>query len=302
MTYMDLSQIKNVSPNRHLAKKIVSLLVSIIVMVVSFIVISEANKEASDTVEVLRVKSDTGLQAFEPITEEHIEVYRIIRKEYTEDMVLASEKQDVLDKMVKYYIRPKSVLYKDQLTDQKPLRNEWLYELEDEFEVLTIPYNYLECGGDVLLPGDKVRIRVTYEVEDDQVDPYQTEDYNPNLNVVKTPGKKVVTDILFDSIVVKDMLNANSHSIYEIYKEVMNLNEAERQKVLKSEEFLRSIQPKALLLAGTKEQVDKYARFNGTNTKSILITILSRANSEVILDHLPSLISEVESWIEKKDQ
>jgi len=299
---MDLSQIKNVSPNRHLAKKIVSLLVSIIVMVVSFIVISEANKEASDTVEVLRVKSDTGLQAFEPITEEHIEVYRIIRKEYTEDMVLASEKQDVLDKMVKYYIRPKSVLYKDQLTDQKPLRNEWLYELEDEFEVLTIPYNYLECGGDVLLPGDKVRIRVTYEVEDDQVDPYQTEDYNPNLNVVKTPGKKVVTDILFDSIVVKDMLNANSHSIYEIYKEVMNLNEAERQKVLKSEEFLRSIQPKALLLAGTKEQVDKYARFNGTNTKSILITILSRANSEVILDHLPSLISEVESWIEKKDQ
>ena len=35
----------------------------------------------------------------------------------------------------------------------KGLKNEWLYELGEEQEVVTIPYNYLECGGDVLLPG-----------------------------------------------------------------------------------------------------------------------------------------------------
>lgn len=297
---MDISRIKSVSPNRVLFKKIIAFVFSVVVMVVSFIIISDANKKARDTVDVIRVKSQTGLQAYEVLTINNIERYSIISKEYTEDMLLAEEMPEIINKMAKYYIRKNSILYKDQVVDEKPIKNEWLYELDDEHEVVTIPYNYLECGGDVLLPGDRIRIRVTYEVEDTSASYAETEEYNPNLYTDRTKGEKTITVILFDSIVVMDILNSNSHSIYEIYKEVMKLSEDKRQEVMKSDEFLKSIQPRALLLAGTKEQIDNYAKYYGNNAKSILITILSRAKSNVILDQLPTLKNEVESWIEKE--
>ncbi|HEX9058750.1 MAG TPA: flagellar biosynthesis protein FlgA, partial [Clostridia bacterium] len=101
-------------------------------------------------------------------------------------------------------------------------------------------------------------------------------------------------------IIVKDMLNSNSHSIYEVYKEVMKLSEDKKQEVMKSEDFLKNIQPRSLLLAGSKEQMTNYAKFKSADPKAFLITILSRANNEVILDQLPTLQNEVESWIDKK--
>lgn len=294
---MDLSSVKNVSPNRHLFKKVMAVLFSIAVIVVSFTVITNANKDARNTVEVLRVKASEGLPAYALITEKNIEKYKIIKKEYTEDMVLAEDMPNVLNKMVKYYVRKNNILFKDQIVDKKPQKNDWLYELEDEHEVLTIPYNYLECGGDVLLPGDSIRIRISYEEEEDL--PIQISD-NPNITAVTSRGRTIKTVILFDKIEVKDMLNSNSHSIYEIYKEVMRLDEDKKQEVMKSKEFLKNIQPKALLLSGTKEQMNEYAKYKSIGTKSFMITILSRANSEVILDQLPTLENEVESWIEKK--
>lgn len=296
---MDLRTVKNVAPNRHLFKKIIALLFSLTVIVVSFVVITNANKDAKNTVDVLRISSGGGLPAFSLIAEDDIETYAIIKKEYRSDMILAEDRDEVLGKLVKYYVREHSYLYPDQLTTEKPLKNEWLYELEEDQEVLTIPYNYLELGGDVLLPGDFVRIRVSYEIEQGNAAPTSSFQ-NPNVAVIEERGKSVRTDILFDRIEVKDMLNANSHSIYEVYKEVMKLNEDKKQQVMKSEEFLQNIQPKALLLAGTKEQMNNYAKFVGYDSKSFLITILSRANSEVILDQLPTLESEVESWLEEK--
>lgn len=294
---MDLSSVKSVSPNRHLLKKILSLVFSIVVIIVSFIVITNANKDARNTIDVLRVKVGDGLPAFAPITEKDIEKYPLIKKEYTDDMLLAEDLPNVIGKMSKYFLRKNSIIYKDQIIDEKPLKNEWLYNLDKELEVLTIPYNYLECGGDVLLPGDTVRIRVSYEVDSGgYVDPAGE---NPNSTIVQTRGRAIRTDILFDSIVVMDMLNSNSHSIYEIYKEVTKLSEDKKQEVMKSEEFLKNIQPRALLLAGTREQMNQYAKFKSSDAKAFLITILSRANSEVVLDQLPTLKNEVESWIEK---
>ena len=304
---MDIGRLKSIQPNRNLFKKILALVVSIIVIVVSFLIISNANREASDTIDVLRVKSEAGLQAYDPLTENNIEKYSLIRKEYTDDMILVDDLPHVLNKLSKYYLRNKSILYKDQLLDERPLINEWLYELDYDYEVVTIPYNYLECGGDVLLPGDLIRLRVTYEVGDDAIynpydsyDDYGIDTYNPDITSLNSPAKSVVTEIIFDSIVVKDMLNAQSHSIYEIYKEVMRLDETRRQEVMKSEDFLKSIQPRALLLAGTEEQINQYAKYHGASSKTFLITILSRANSNIILDQFPTSRSEVESWIENE--
>lgn len=298
---MDLSTVKNVSPNMRLLKKIIALLFSIAVIVVSFMVINNANVAATDTINVIRIHASGGLPAYSVITKDHLETYSLIKKEYTSDMVLAADADTVLNKVTRYYLRDNSVLYKDQVVDEKPLKNEWLYELDEDYEVLTIPYNHLEAGGAVLLPGDAVRIRVSYEAEETTTVP-MNDAINPNISVVERRGKSIKTEVLFDNIIVKDMLNAKSHSIYEIYKEVMKLGEDTRQEVMKSPEFMQSIVPRALLLAGTREQANNYAKYKSMDPQAFLITILSRANNDdIVLDELPTLEGEIESWTRETD-
>jgi hypothetical protein len=294
---MDLHKVKSVSPNRNLFKKIAALLFSILVVAVSFIMINNANEAAKNTVDVLRIKSNEGLAAYVPIAESHIEKYSVIRKEYTDDMVLAEDKENVIGKMPAYFLRKNSILFKDQLVAEKPLRNDWLYRLAEDQEVLTIPYDYLEAGGAVLLPGDKIRIRVSYESEEASGEGGEE---NPNMVTTRVRGKTIKTEILFEDIEIKDMLNANSHSIYEVYKEVMKLSEDKRRETMRSESFLKSVVPRSLLLAGTKEQMNHYAKFKSADGKAFLITILSRANSQIVLDQLPGLENEVTTWIEEK--
>jgi hypothetical protein len=292
---MDLGTVKSVTPNRHILKKIIAVFLSIAIIIVSFQIITNANKDARETIEILRVNQKDGISAYVVITEKDIEKYNIIKKEYTSDMVLAKDIQTILNKYTKYYLRNNSILFKDQFITEKPQRNEWLYALDKDQEVLTFPYDFLQCGGDILVPGDRVRIRATYEVEESKGggtgDPYG----------VNTQEKVTVkkTEVLFDSIVVKDMLNSSSLSIYEVYKEVLKLSEDKRQEVMKSEEFLRNIQPKALLLEGSRQQIDNFAKYKSLSKDSFLITILSRSQSNVIIDELPTLQREVESWIEK---
>jgi signal peptidase I len=278
---MDLSNIKSISPGKKLFKKLLAVIFAIGIIIISYVILSNADKAATDTVEVLRVKSGSGIPAFAVITEDKIEKYKLIKKEYTEDMILAEDISSIVNKYTKYYLRQNSILYKDQFTDEKPLRNKWLYEMSEENEVLTLPYNLLECGGDILMPGDRVRIRVSYETETTSA---SNSANNPNQVVTMTKGKTIKTDILFESIIVKDMLNANSQSIYEVYQEVIKLDEDTRQEVMKSEDFLKGIQPRALLLEGTKEQMNKFSEYNAYSGKTFLITILSRAESDVILD------------------
>ncbi|MDA8234311.1 MAG: flagellar biosynthesis protein FlgA [Clostridia bacterium] len=294
---INLETVKNVIPNKNLFKKIAAVTFSILVFVVSFMVINNANQAAKDTVSVLRVKTEDGIPARSVITEDDIEEYNLIRKEFSEDMVRVENKEKIINKFTKYYLRNSSVLFKDQLLDEKPLKNEWLYELDTEHEVVTIPYNYLEAGGDILTPGDRVRIRVSYEVEGGG-----GVSGNPNVMTYATSNKTMRTEVLFDSIVVKDMLNANSHSIYEVYKEVMKLPENQKQEVMKSEDFLENIKPKSLVLEGTRDQINNYAKYKSLEGKSFLITILQRQEGNIVLDQLPTLEKEVESWIEKEQK
>jgi hypothetical protein len=197
------------------------------------------------------------------------------------------------------------------LTDARPIRNEWLYSLSQDEEVLTIPYNYLEAGGDLLLPGDMIRVRVSYENDEipapsrtryDNESEYSGEAYgNPNqAQSSYQPARRVIkTDILFDAIAVKDMINSNGQSVYEVYKEVMRLDEKQRQEVMKSKAFQANIKPKSLLLAAAPEDMELYASYKANmRNGSFLITILSRANHSIDFDQLPTLETEVRTWIE----
>ncbi len=288
--------------NRNLLKKIVAVLVSVLVFVGALVIINNANTAAKNTVAVIQVKAADGIPEKAVITQENIAKYDIIRKEFTDDMVLADEMDQVLNKYATHYLRKGSILHKDEIIEEKPLKNEWLYTMDDEEEVLTIPYNYLESGGDILTPGDRIRVRVMYLVDAPPADGSEGTQ-NPNEFSASDSERDKITKVetLFDSIEVMDMLNSSSHSIYEVYREVLRLPENQRQVVLKSPDFIKSIVPKSLVLAATSEQVNNFIQYkNASGNKSILVTILARAENSIILDQLPTLQKEIETWLERQ--
>lgn len=298
---LNINSVKRVQPNKNFVKKTIAVSISILVLLLSYIIINNSTKEIKNTVSVIRIKSSKGIPAQTVITKDDIEKYDIVEREYNEDMISADNIDNVIGTYAAHYLRKGTILYKDQIVAEVSKKNEWLYELDDDYEVLTLPYNYLECGGDILVPGDRIRIRATYETEEPNEDYMQFSD-DPNQIDYKYKNSYLRTQVIFDSIVVEDLLNANSHSIYEVYKEVLKLPEDQRSKVMKSQEFIKSIQPKALVLSGTKEQINEYAKYTNIESKKLIITILSRKNSDAVIDQLPTLAKEVESWIEDKEK
>jgi len=81
------------------------------------------------------------------------------------------------------------------------------------------------------------------------------------------------TEILFDSIRVKDLINSSGRSIYEVLKEVFKLSEKDRREVMKSRDFMQSIKAESLLLAATEEQVNKFAKFKSQQDAVFTFTI-----------------------------
>lgn len=285
---MKVNSVKDIRPGSQFPKRFFGVVLCILVIAAAFIVINNANKDARDTVDIIRVKPAGGIPAKSVVTESRLEKYSIIKKEFKEDMLTYDKINQVKDKYTLYFLRGKSPIYLDQLTDEKPIKNEWLYQLDENNEVLTLPYDYLQCAGDIVTPGDTVRIRVAYNVE------------RPVEGSVGTEKERRL-EILFDKITVRDMLNSKGHSIYEVYKEVLKLSEQKKQDVMKSSEFMENILPKSLVLEGTRADADKFARFNvkeeGT---AFTITVLSRRNNTGIIDQLPTTEKEIESWIQAK--
>ncbi|MCL2048466.1 MAG: flagellar biosynthesis protein FlgA [Defluviitaleaceae bacterium] len=292
---------KGLSGGKRIAVKVVTIALSVLALFLTFVYLNNADRAARDTVAVVRLRR--GTPAYTLLTKDDIVKYDLIRKEFNEkDMILFENAEDeVLGKYTSYFIRGESVLHKDQLTEERTIRNEWLYTLSQDEEVVTIPYRYAEAGGELLLPGDLIRIRVTYEgeVPVSDTNPYDY-GFNPNYQGGSSgTTKTTITEILFDSVVVKDMINSNGRSVYELYKEVMRLDERQRESVMASKAFISSTRPTALLLAGTSQDMEDYAKFRATvSSSNFLITILSRTGSVNDFDSLPILETEVRSWID----
>ncbi|WP_136479367.1 SAF domain-containing protein [Acetivibrio thermocellus] len=289
---MDINSIKSIKPGNQLPKKLLAIFVSVAVIIGSFIYLNSVNDSAKDTVDIVVVKASGGIPANTLITKDNIGKYSIIRKEFNDDMITYDKVDSILNKYSLYYLRNGAPIYYDQLTDEKPRDTEWLYDLEENYEVLTIKYDYLECGGSILRPGDLVRVRVTY-----------TEEIPSSDGMMYGGSKKVKkTEILFDSIRVKDLINSSGRSIYEVLKEVFKLSEKDRREVMKSRDFMQSIKAESLLLAATEEQVNKFAKFKSQQDAVFTFTILSRNGNDEVFDQLPVVEKEVESWITESEE
>lgn len=293
---MKINSVKNIKPGSQLPKKILAIALSLSIIAGAYYILNNAGKDARNTIDIIRVRSSDGIPAKSLVTKDMLEKYPLIKREYTSDMLTYDKIDSVLNKYSLYYIRNKSFLYQDQLTDEKPLKNEWLYELDKDMEVLTMPYDYLKCGGDILVPGDLVRVRVAYATS--QTQSVAASGLNPGYETEKTVRK---TDVVLDSIKVRDQLNSSGHSVYEVYKDIMKLSPEQRQEAMNSRDFMEKITAKALVLEVTSDQVKKYAHYSGVKDAAFLITLLSRKDNKNILDETTAITKEMQSWMTEKN-
>ncbi len=289
---MDINSLKHIKPGSNLPKKIAAILVSVLVVIASFSYLNSVNSDAKEVVEIAVVKPSEGIPEKELLTESLIKKGKILKTDFKEGMVTYDKLDEVLNKYAAYYLRYDTPIYYDQLSDSIPQKHEWLYELPKESEVLTIPYDFEKCGGEILAPGDYVRVRVTYEDTDNS--PSEATDMNPYFNTSSSKKKNYVTEILFDRILVKDMLNSKGQSISEIFKEVSRLGEEERKAVMESKEFMQNVQAKSLVFEATPEQVDKYTKSNSHGT--FTFTILSRMDNTNFIEQMSTIDKEVKGW------
>ena len=286
------------SNGRKIALKIVTVALSLLALFVTYAYLQRLGNAALDTVDIVRLKKD--MPAGTAISTSDVERYAIIKKEYDKDNMVPYDDivkvEDILqDKFTSYYLRGGSPLFYDQLTEKRQPRDIILETLAEGYELTTVPYNYMEAGGNKLLPGDLIRMRVSYEVD---AIPQDSFDYNDGSYYQWT--KKIIrTETVFDSIAVVDMLNSNGDSIYNIYQEIMRLSEKERQEILKSKDFLSSVKPKSLELALLPDEVELYNSYKiSAGNGCFLITILGRVGSDIDFNAFTTIETEVRSWLD----
>jgi len=105
---MKVNSVTDIRPGSQFPKRFFAVVLCILVIAAAFIVINNANKDARDTVDIIRVKSSDGIPAKTVVTESQLEKYPIIKKELREDMLTYDKINQVKDKYTLYFLRGKS--------------------------------------------------------------------------------------------------------------------------------------------------------------------------------------------------
>lgn len=177
---------------------------------------------------------------------------------FTDDMVLWTEREDYLGKFTGHFIRANTIVYKDMFAEEPVIRTAYLYNLDSDEELLTFPYEIGNAGGKLVTPGDRLRIRGSYKIEDGG------------------DKGKTITEIIFDVVEVQDLLNGNNESIVDIIADANKLPLADREALMTSDTFLQKIVPRAILMVVKTEDIDTYVEFQAQENPVYTITMLTR--------------------------
>lgn len=181
-----------ITKGRRLFEKVAWFLIAIICIVAVIFLMDRYVKDRTETVNII-VISENAVTQNTKIENSHLDKYSIIKKEYNEDTMFKwDDLESVVGSYATYYIKEGTPLYKDAIYGEKRYRNEWMYTIEEGMEVLTIPFDYRYAGGNILIPGDRVRIRIYYEGEKDVFGQETVEDESEETYV--EPKAEVVTE------------------------------------------------------------------------------------------------------------
>lgn len=282
--------------------RLVGIIIATCVVVFICIMTAISSAETKKTIPVVRLKTDTPIPANSLITEDMVEVYDMYYKEFQQygtmkfsdgstrsTIVRWNDKDLVLgQRYAAYYLRGGTVLFWDSTLKDQTRKNSYLYSMSGE--LLNIQMNTTQDFGDMVVPGDTLNIRATYNAT---VYNLPTElEYKLNTETLSGgtgEGTEVTkTDLLFSEVTILDMLNSSGQSIFDIYYEYIAATKEEQQALLQDDGFLDSVKPQSILLECTGEEVEHYMRMQAAGA-TYQMTLLPRTSSSSITDSLSEI-------------
>lgn len=199
-------------------------------------------------------------------------------------IVLWEDRERIKDAFASYYVRSDTSLYWDALSKETPKEYAYLYEMDGELLKIDIEANQF---GNMLVPGDKINIRVAYE-ETQYVLPTEKDFILQQQMGITSDNKVTKNELLFNSVSVLDILNAEGESIFDIYYELLALPKAQQLSAVEDETFQLAVQPVEILLNVTPEEADRYMSITNKGPK-YMMTLLPRTSGNLITEALSDL-------------
>lgn len=199
-------------------------------------------------------------------------------------IVLWEDRERIQNAYASYYIRQETPLYWDSLSKETPKKYSYLYKMDGE--LLKIE---MEAGefGKMLVPGDKINVRASYA--DNEYTLPSEKDFlvqqQMGVTADTTTQKSVM---LFNNVVVLDILNGEGESIFDIYYRLLSLPKATQVETVATEEFQASVEPSEILLNVTPEEADRYMSIKNKGPQ-YLMTLLPRSSGNLITEALNEL-------------
>lgn len=282
--------------------RLIGIIIAACVVVFICVMTAVSSAETRKTIPVVRIKADSPISANALITEDMVEVYDMYYKEFQQygtmkfsdgstrsTIVRWNDKDLVLgQRYAAYYMRGGTALFWDSTIKDQTRKNSYLYSMSGE--LLNIQMTTTQDFGDMVVPGDTLNIRATYNATAYNL-PTELE-YRLNAESMTsggTDGTEITkTDLLFSEVTILDMLNADGQSIFDIYYEYIAATKAEQQSMLLDDGFLESVKPQSILLEVTGEEVEHYMRMQAAGA-SYQMTLLPRTSSSSITDSLSEI-------------
>ena len=256
--------------------RIYGILLALGTIIVVAIIMYVASLENKKVITVVKLKKDVAASANSLITEDMIEAYDMYYKEFEQygiteysdgtkrsNIVKWADRDGVIgNRYAAYYLRANTVLFWDNTVSEQARKNSYLYSMSGE--LLNIHLNTVEEFGDMVVPGDSLNIRATFQETD--YDLPEEEAYMLSLSQYggygAGAGVNAVTrtkvEPMFEEVQILDMLNGSGQSVFDIYYEYIAMSKQEQQAALKDESFLSMVQPASILLEVTSEEVERY--------------------------------------------
>lgn len=286
---------RETSPKSRFTKQLIGIILCITILVVTGITTYVLNYDTGKTIDVCTLATD--IDAGVTIKESDLVKYQMNYKEYESCGIKKKSDGSKIANIITWNNRvavigkyqSASFLYKDSflmptmLTSDTEKKFSYLYSMDGE--LLNIKMNTSDFG-EMVVPGDRLNIYATYT--ETVYDLPSEESYLLNSNNQTNGVQKNVTKYLFNECTVLDMLNGDEKSIFDIYYNFMGKTKVEQEALLKSDDFLKSVNCASILLQVTPEEAIDFANISSYNP-SYLITLLPRTESNAIVDSLTNI-------------
>lgn len=277
--------------------RLVGIFIAVVTVVVVCVAVSISASETRKTISVVRLKEAVSANAM--ITEDMIEEYQMYYKEFEQYGVVTfndgTKKQSIVawddrdqvvgNRYAAYYMRGQTVLFWDATVKEQTKKNSYLYSMDGE--LLNIQMN-TEDFGDMVVPGDTLNIRVSYEATVYDLPSEEAYQLSAENGGSSEPVTLTKTEMLFSEVTVLDMLNKDGNSIFDIYYDYISKSKSAQSELLKNDEFLSSIEPDTILLEVTAEEADRFMEISG-KSPTYQMTLLPRTGSSSIIDSLADI-------------